>query len=157
MGPGGLNRAAQVSDQWIMRLHRRDGIPTNYQSARVDRTLRRRYLLCPRLPDHLAYRINPDLAVDRPGLWSGHRARALAGTDAGTRQGLVCGRNTPTRPDPLTQHCRAPDFRCRPVRHVVDLPHHWHLNSLFIERKNIMKAPDKSKNQAGFFDLGYRY
>ena len=32
VGPGGLNRAAQVSDQWIMRLHRRDGKPTDYQA-----------------------------------------------------------------------------------------------------------------------------
>ena len=31
VAPGGLNRAAQVSDQWIMRLRRRDGSPTDYQ------------------------------------------------------------------------------------------------------------------------------
>jgi len=30
VGPGGLNRAAQVSDQWIMRLHHLDGNTTNY-------------------------------------------------------------------------------------------------------------------------------
>jgi len=33
VGPGGLNRAAQVSDQWIMRLHRPDGNPTDYQGV----------------------------------------------------------------------------------------------------------------------------
>jgi predicted Kef-type K+ transport protein len=30
VGPVGLNRAAQVSDQWIMRLHRLDRNPTDY-------------------------------------------------------------------------------------------------------------------------------
>jgi hypothetical protein len=74
--------------------------------------------------------------------------------DTRVLQGLVCGRNAQARPDPLTQHCRAPDYWCRPVRHVVDLHHHWHLNSHFIKRKNIMKTPNKSKNQSGFFDLG---
>jgi hypothetical protein len=30
VGPGGLNRAAQVSDQWIMRLHPRDRNTASY-------------------------------------------------------------------------------------------------------------------------------
>ena len=33
MRPGGLNRAEQVSDQWIMRLRRRDGNPMDYQGV----------------------------------------------------------------------------------------------------------------------------